>query len=180
MNLTTDQEAQLLMQYMPKLLKMVSNFCAAADFRLRYKEDLQQEAKMAFVMHLRHMNSMNEIHLCRKPVLRAMYNFMESVAPLHIPHHAFYKEISEISIVPMNSEQEKELFMPSTHANEICAVCEANDFLSKLEPREQMLLKLREHGYSNREIVSLLHYQSEWQVGRRIKGIQRQYAQYAI
>ena len=180
MNLTPIQEAQLLMQYTPKLLRMVSNFCAAADFRLRHRDDLTQEAKIAFLLHLRSMNDMNEIHLCRKPVLRAMYNFMEAIAPVHIPHNTFYKEIADISVVPVNNERDTEALMPSTPANEICAICEANDFIHLLDPREQQLLNLRDQGYSNREIVDILHFNNEWQVGRRIKSIQRQYARYAM
>lgn len=180
MNLTPIQEAHLLMQYTPKLLRMVSNFCAAADFRQRHRDDLTQEAKIAFLLHLRSMNDMNEIHLCRKPVLRAMYSFMETIAPVHIPHNTFYKEIADITVVPVNNEHDTEALMPSTPANEICAICEANDFIHLLEPKEQQLLSLRDQGYSNREIVDILHFNNEWQVGRRIKSIQRQYARYAM
>ena len=180
MNLTPIQEAQLLVQYTPKLLRMVSNFCAAADFRQRHRDDLTQEAKIAFLLHLRSMNDMNEIHLCRKPVLRAMYNFMEAVAPVHIPHNVFYKEIADVAVVPVNTDHETEAFMPSTPANEINAICEANDFIHLLDPKEQQLLSLRDQGYSNREIVGILQFNNEWQVGRRIKSIQNRYVRYAM
>ena len=105
---------------------------------------------------------------------------MEAVAPVHIPHNAFYKEIADITVVPVNNERETEVLMPSTPANEICAICEANAFVHQLDPKEQQLLSLRDQGYSNREIVGILQFNNEWQVGRRIKAIQNRYVRYAM
>ena len=180
MILAPEQETALLRQYSPMIRSLVNSFCRNIEVRMRHRDDLLQEANIAFLEHLRRMNNMGELQLCRSAIRRAMYNYMESVSPVHIPHNRFYQELPNISVVPMNFSSEQELFMSATQPCETEAHCVVSDFLHLLEPKEQQLLNLRACGYTNREIVRMLGYSSEWQVGRKLKIIQRQYADYAV
>ena len=173
MTIPRDEEAELLQQYTPLLRKLVNHFCIRMDARDDIKEDLIQEASLAFITHIRRMDSLDQAGRCRTPVQRAMFNFLELMSPVHIPHYCYYTECRNISVVPIATDPGSLLVLAETADLE--GAVAMRDFVSRLAPQEQQMLALRADGYSNREIVRRLGYSSEWQVARRLKRIQRQY-----
>lgn len=171
--MSREQEAELLKQYMPLLRKLVNRFCIRMDVREDIREDLIQEASIAFVIHLRRMDSLDQAGRCRTPVQRALYDFLERMSPVHIPHYRYYAEHRGITVISISTDSDTLWGLVEEADVEGAAVI--RDFIGRLEPREQQMLALRASGYSNREIVRQLGYSSEWQLLRRLRRIQRQY-----
>ena len=177
MNMTTEMEAQLLEQYTPLLRKLVHRFCVYTNTRDDLKEDLFQEACLAFVEHLRSMPSIEHAARCRTQVRRAMHNYLEEMAPVRIPHYCFYDQRRHVKVI--SADAEPCLLLPVCDGTDPCERVALRDFLSGLEPSEARLIQLRASGYSKRAAMTALGYSSEWQVARRLKHIQRAYLQYA-
>lgn len=174
MNMTPETEARLLEQYTPLLRKLVHRFCVYTNARDDLKEDLFQEACLAFVEHLRDMPSMDQAARCRTQVRRAMHNYLEEMAPVRIPHYCFYQKRRQIRVVSADAEP----CLPPPGGEDPCERMMLRDFLSRLEPIETQLILLRANGYSNRAAMTALGYSSEWQVSRRLKHIRRAYLRY--
>lgn len=176
MNMTPEMEAQLLEQYTPLLRKLVHRFCVYTNTRDDLKEDLFQEACLAFVEHLRSMPSIEQAARCRTQVQRAMHNYLEEMAPVRIPHYCFYDKCRHIKVI--SADAEPHLALSGLNAPDPCESAMLRDFFRGLEPIEVRLILLRASGYSNRAAMTALGYSSEWQVGRRLKNIRRAYLQY--
>ena len=91
MKLSTEEENALLVRYNALLRREVRLFQKnhpSAD-----TEDLLQEARLAFLRHIRRIDSEKDIFLCKRQIFHALYTHARIMALVYIPHHAFKSEV---------------------------------------------------------------------------------------
>lgn len=65
-------------------------------------EDLLQEARLAFLEHIRKVEDESQICACFYDILRAMHRHCAEMAPIHIPINLFNQEIGKYTTVPLD------------------------------------------------------------------------------
>ena len=112
-------------------------------------DDLMQEARLAFLIHLRKIESIDEILWCGKDILAAIWGYWRSMAVVHTyPEHC----ISDAEVI---------------------FATEYRDFLSTLTPSEQIIVQMKLDGCTGREIMPVLHLSSESQMSRLLQGVRK-------
>lgn len=97
MKLTPEQEASLLEQYDCYIRSVVKEIRARGGYRNDFEEeDLMQEGRLAFLLHLRRMNSMDDILFCKRNILAAMWSYWRRMALVSIPHNKYKEEIRKV------------------------------------------------------------------------------------
>lgn len=97
MKLTTEQEAALLMKYEGFIRNVVGDICSrSARSNQNEFEDLMQEARLAFLLHLRKIDNNAEAHNCGKDILSALWSYWRRMAVVHIPKNAYKSEIANV------------------------------------------------------------------------------------
>jgi len=97
MELTSEQEATLLRQYDGFIRNAVKEICRRGSYRnSNDMEDLMQEGRLAFLLHLRSMDHLDDIKLCKRDILAAMWKYWQSMALISIPYNKLKKEINNI------------------------------------------------------------------------------------
>ena len=76
-------------------------------------EDLLQEARLAFLEHIRKVDDEGQICACFYDILQAMHRHCAEMAPVRIPINRFNQEIGKYTTVPLdvldNSESTDDL-----------------------------------------------------------------------
>jgi len=164
-------EATIMDSYEPLLNKIVNNFTARTTLRTVPREDLMQEARIAFLKHIRtHMPE--EYHLCRLTILHALCDAVQRQYPLSMPRAVYLAKEKRAPLFIVNFEKaEEELTVDGN--------CEAVDLMNEIMqaverfPKEAMeLVKLKLNGYSNREAAQQL-CMTDARVSRMLKQIRR-------
>lgn len=64
-------------------------------------EDLLQEARLAFLEHIRKMEDESQLCACFYDILQAMHRHCAEMAPVRIPINRFNQEIGRFTTVPL-------------------------------------------------------------------------------
>lgn len=164
-------EATIMNTYEPMLNKIVNKFMAKTSMRTVSKEDLMQEARIAFLKHIR-THRPEEYHRCSLTILHALCDAVQRQYPLSIPRTVFFckEKRAPLFIVDFNKAEE---------ALALDDGCEAVDLMNEIMeaverfPQEAVeLVKLKLNGYSNREAARHLGM-TDARVSRMLKQIRR-------
>ena len=133
-------------------------------------EDLMQEARLAFLIHLRKMESLEDVCRCGRDILAAVWSYWHSMAVVYIPRNDYKAVIAGVCRIQLDQDccqehcvSEKDAFFP----------CEYHDFLSSLTPQEQRFVQMKLNGCTGREIMPALKLTSESQASRMLKRVRQ-------
>lgn len=132
-------------------------------------DDLMQEARLAFLIHLRKIASIDEILWCGKDILAAIWGYWRSMAVVHTSKNRFRTVISKLYRVDGSWEYPEHCISDA----EVIFATEYRDFLSTLTPSEQIIVQMKLDGCTGREIMPVLHLSSESQMSRLLQGVRK-------
>ena len=128
MNLTPEQEAAVLAKYEGFIRNVVNGICSRSTRTHQNEfEDLMQEARIAFLLHLRKAEDISEAHNCGKDILSALWSYWRSMAVVHISKGSYKNEISNVHRIPWEASLDESL---CTADNETEFPALLHDFLS--------------------------------------------------
>lgn len=133
-------------------------------------DDLMQEARLAFLIHLRKIESAGDIRRCGKDILSALWGYWRSMAIVYAPKNCYKAVISEVYRISIEQEGIPE---PCASETETSFAAEYHDFLSTLTPSEQIVVQMKLDGCTGREIMPVLHLSSESQMSRLLQGVRK-------
>lgn len=171
LNLTLAEEADLVKRYEPYLSKMVGIYLSKAKFPTSgQRADLMQEARLALLLHIRRIDSEDQIFLCHIHVISAMCRHKERMGLLRIPHKKYEAErqkYTRIGVELLNdipTEEDDELFVIMLDA-----------FLDTLTASDRVAFTMKLEGYSNREIMRAIGLRVDSQASRLLKALADKY-----
>ena len=133
-------------------------------------DDLMQEARLAFLIHLREIESLDEILWCGRDILAAIWGYWRSMAIVYAPKNRYKAVISGVYRISIEQEGISE---PCASDTETSFAAEYHDFLSTLTPSEQIVVQMKLDGCTGREIMPVLHLSSESQMSRPLQGVRK-------
>ena len=136
-------------------------------------DDLMQEARLAFLIHLRKIESLDEILWCGKEILAAIWEYWRSMAIVYTSKNRFKGVISSVYRIDTVKEYTEDAPEQCASDGEVIFAAEYHDFLSTLTPREQIVVQMKLAGCTGREIIPVLHLSSEAQMSRLLQGVRK-------
>lgn len=160
-------EEQLLLTYEPKLNCIVKSFMKRATTgRTSREDDLMQEARLAFLQHIR-THEPCEYGKCYLTILHALCEAVRRDYPLAISRHDFLnREKPSIHLCGMEKAENVETLEGLIEAAELRCSIEA--VLSNGTEQVKELVRLKEIGYTNKQAGILLGM-SDCQVTRTLE-----------
>lgn len=161
MRLTSEEESALLARYEHWLRKMVNRL--SNNMQASACEDLMQEARIAFLLHIREITSEKDIFMCNRNVQNAIFEHARRMSPIHISKKDFANQRERFEQVP-----ESELMEHTIHFDEDTILHNIiwHNFLSRIKPDERMVLFLKAQGYGLVEIQKAVKINSMSKVVR--------------
>lgn len=158
MQFTLQEESALVDRYAGLLRKVVRRFYSAhesLDF-----EDLMQEATIAFIEHLRAVESADNVGACKETLFRALYDHARQMHLVKIPHYAFHAHQKGYRRAPTGALD----VMPDqgTEDEWICDMA-LRDLLAGASPKERLAIVLKLHGYSPATIRAAMGFTNRTQ-----------------
>lgn len=92
-------------------------------------DDLMQEARLAFLIHLREIESLDEILWCGRDILAAIWGYWRSMAIVYAPKNRYKAVISGVYRISIEQEGVPE---PCASEADASFAAEYHDFLSTL------------------------------------------------
>lgn len=155
----------MLLQYEPYLRKIVYELRSRGGLPgVDDLEDLMQEARVEFLVHLRKIPDQTDILKCRYNIIGALCTYWRSMAQIRIPKNVYHKVIREVQCVSLDGECRENLEGGENPSEE----AEVLDFLSSLTPEERVIIRMKLAGYKSREIMPVLHVSREPQMSRML------------
>jgi len=133
-------------------------------------EDLMQEARLAFLIHIRKMESFDDVCRCGRDILAALWDYWHSMAVVHIPRNCYKAVIAGVCRIEIDQDGGQEHFVSEKDA---FFPCEYHDFLSSLTPQEQRFVEMKLNGCTGREIMPVLKLTNESQASRMLKSVRQ-------
>ena len=169
MQLTQAQEMMLLRKYKPYLVSLARDYCNHVSLPFSdCLDDLIQEARIAFLRHIRRIESEDDIYLCKIHVLSAMSKYKESMHVVRIAHNAYAEHKDKSTRVSVD-ERDRAVTSEETEVR-----LHFEEFLGTLNQEERDLLTLKEQGYRNREICAQVKM-SDSKVSRLLKALREKF-----
>lgn len=131
-------------------------------------EDLLQEARLEFLLHLRKIPDESTIMLCKLKIRGALWTYWRSMAQVYIPKYCYKQEISKLECIPTDELDVALQFLPQ---EAVLDEIEVEEFIASLTPREQTAIDMKLRGATNREILPVIAIKSEPQMSRFMKQI---------
>lgn len=181
MKLTREQEEALLMKYDPMLRHLAREFNRKSGSRgIDHADDLLQEARLAFLIHIRRIDDLSELLPCHYRIWGAMYDYCRVIAPIKIPKYCFSTEILKFHRVGGDIGDMERILPPVTDEH-ILFEAEKSAFLDSLSEEERTAFQMKEHGCTNREIIPAIRAKGEPQMSRFMERIRKKtYAYFEI
>ena len=133
-------------------------------------DDLMQEARLAFLIHLRKIESAGDIRRCGKDILAAIWGYWRSMAIVYAPKNRYKAVISGVYRISIEQEGIPE---PCASGTDASFAAEYHDFLSTLTPSEQIVVQMKLDGWIGREIIPVLNLANESQMSRLLQAVRR-------
>ena len=156
--MTTQQnhEQEIMNRFDPLLWKFVHSFINRCSKSTVPAEDLIQEARLAFLHHIR-THQPEEYHMCRLTILHALYDAVQRAFPVRMPRVVFIDKQRRGTFLFRDFDEEEERLIDT--ANDYGRIDLALQLIQearKISPEAEDLLRLKANGYSNREAAQLL------------------------
>lgn len=129
-----------------------------------------QEARLAFLNHLRNVRDESMIPRCRMTIRGALSEFCRRMAPVSIPKYCFVEEIRKLRRVDYDAAL---LEVDRYHDCSAELYAELHEFEQSLTEQERIAFQMRRCGYTNREIIPCIGVTGESQMSRLMKGLLR-------
>lgn len=181
MKLTREQEEALLIKYDPMLRRLVRDFNRKSGSQgIDHTDDLLQEARLAFLKHIRRIDDLSQLLLCQYRIWGAMYDYCRAIAPVKIPKYCFSTEIRKIHCVDGDIGDMERMLPPVTDEH-ILFEAEKSAFLDSLSEAERTAFHMKENGCTNRDIIPAIQARGEPQMTRFMQRIRKKvYAYFEI
>lgn len=173
MYFTSDQAAELLMQYSPLLKKVVRQACLRYNLQInQVYEDLYQSACEGFLRHLSRINSADRIGHCAHYVYHHVTQDVRRMHHVSISRDKFDEKRCDYEQVSMEHVEKTLMDMPED--GWITSMTLAEFMESKTcDEREAMRVKAHDGG-TNKEIAPILGVQNEMGVSRFFKKLRKE------
>lgn len=161
-------ETEALQRYDAFLWKQVHAFCRRSRRKQQPLEDFIQEARIAFLQHIR-THPESEWTDCKLTIMRALFDFARAEYPLTCSHHGFRKIL-----------REKKHFYPydeyltsfgERHEDDHTDI-DLREALAHLSEIDQQVIVMRLEGFTQREIASRTG-RTPQAISRRMQTIRR-------
>ena len=169
--MTKQQELEILTNYEPLLKKTVYNFIQRCNVRTLSAEDLMQEARMAFLQHIR-THKPEEYGRCRFTILHALCDAVLRQYPVSMPRAVFFDRGKREQWVMVNLDDEVQYEARNGGYDAADLAAQIMDVVGTLPEEAMKLVKLKLERYSNREAAQKLGM-TDVQVSRMLKQIRR-------
>lgn len=131
-------------------------------------DDLLQEARIVFLNHLRQIPDESTIMYCRFAIHGALCELCRRMSLIKIPKYCYQEEIDKIHSVDIDDVV--------WGADECCVMdvdtmIEVRKFMDTLTERERTVCKMKQKGYTNREIIPFVGVAGEPQMSRLWKSV---------
>ncbi len=178
MNLTREQEQMLLMKFDPFIRACVHDFARKGrPNAMDNREDFLQEARLAFLIHIRKIDDMSQLVMCRQRIKDAMYEFCRMMAPLYIPRKRYAKEKRKVFCIRQDI-RDIESMLWCVSDEHVYGPTEVDDFVNRLSADEQTILRMKEDGCKNLEIMPVIHARNEPHMSRMLARLRQKVLNY--
>ncbi len=132
------------------------------------REDLLQEARLAFLHHIRRIPDESAIPLCQFDIFGVLCAYCRAMALVRIPKYCFKEEIRKVR----RADYTDALLEPDrTSSVGMELSVEIRDFENTLSETERRVFRMKREGYSNREIIPRAGVAGEPQMSRLLKSV---------
>ena len=169
-------EGKLFEEYDRFLWKTVHMFRKMYKYDWEEIEDFYQVTRLAFLKHARATENRDALMLCSYDLIRAMYDYIEEINFIKIPHYCFWEEVKEYKQVNIGAMQ---LSQKAPSEFEVLYRLEYNAFLESLAEDKRNAYLLKEAGYKYREIVSIMGLRNIPQLERMLQSVEKDYKAFA-
>ncbi|MBR1685367.1 MAG: sigma-70 family RNA polymerase sigma factor [Clostridia bacterium] len=107
-------------------------------------EDLLQEARLAFLEHIRKVEDEGQVCACFYDILQAMHRHCAEMAPVHIPINRFNQEVGKYTTVPLDVLDNVESTDDFEHGVECRLMIDG--FLDSLPETDRMIVASKMQG----------------------------------
>ena len=170
--MSTHHELEIMTHYEPMLWRIVHNFMSRCSMHTMQAEDLIQEARIAFLMHIR-THRPEDYGRCRLTIWHALCDAVRAQYPVSMPHGVFTNKEKRGTVRLVDVEYMAQALASDEEQYE--AVELAAQIMHEVEtfPEEATkLVHLKMKGYTNREAAQRLGM-TDYQVSRTLKRIRR-------
>ena len=129
-------------------------------------EDLLQEARLEFLLHLRKIPDESTIMLCKLKIRGALWSYWRSMAQVYIPKYCYKQEINKLECI---STDDLDVSLPIMPQDEALDEMEVAEFITSLSPKERTTVYMKLNGATNREIIPVIEMKGEPQMSRFMK-----------
>ena len=136
-------------------------------------EELLQDARVAFLGHIRRMENMSRIRACHFTILHALYDRCMEKNAIRLPEHRFKEEVGNYCFLPL--EAAEEIQSKDCFEDAVATELVMKSVLNALSPLDRRIMELKQSGYNGREIADILGNCSESTVSRRLTKIRQEY-----
>lgn len=131
-------------------------------------EDLMQEARLEFILHLRRIADAEDIKKCRCNIIGALCAYWRLMAQLRIPKNRYHEEIRKVQCI---SKDDAAFDDSDAVDDDLFSAVEIRDFIDSLTPEEQVVVIMKLEGFKGREIIPVLQLGGEPQMSRMLKRV---------
>lgn len=174
MRLTTEEENQIIEQFERKLVGCVLKFRPGKPGSYSDYDDLLQEARIAFLLHIRKAEDRSTFHVCEVSVFCALHKYVEDMSLISIPHYRFPEESKAVQRAADDIYNLDEGLFVDRSASPYEEVL-MDQFLASLPDKHREVLRLKLEGFNQQEITQMLGFDSFHQVFRIMKNLRQQY-----
>lgn len=171
MEFTRAEEMELLAKYEPLLKYKVREYCARVTLPYPdFRQDLMQEARLAFLRHLRGMKDETQILRCHYDILHALFAARYATDIVHTPRSMQKQKGRRFRQVPLGA---LENILCESFEGEALSRLAVDSFIGGLSHDERTVVELKLDGYRYHEILPHTSFKSHTQLTRCVQGIKR-------
>ena len=162
------QESEFLFQYEPFIQRQVRDFASHHAHDCLDLDDLLQEARLVFLNHLRKIPDESTVTHCRFAIHGALCDLCRSMSLVKIPKYCYGNEIKKIQRVDYEDAAIQSDDRLSCEADNELSL---REFESTLNEKELIVCRMKQRGYSSREIIPFVGVAGEAQMSRLLKSV---------
>lgn len=163
------QEAEYLIRFEPFIQRQVRDYQSRhAQQNCIDLDDLLQEARIVFLNHIRKIPDESTIMNCKYAIHGALCELSRSMSLVRIPKYCYGDEIRKIQQVDY---EDAVLESDERYAYGAESELILREFENTLTEKERIVCRMKQHGYSSREIIPFVGVAGEPQMSRLLKSV---------
>lgn len=149
--MSTQMEAEYMEKYEPYIIRTVKSYSHCNGWDSSF-DDMLQEARLAFLLHLRKVPDEAYIFPCRLNLFDALYNHTANAYGVSIPKHKFKQQRGNFSFASMDDGTVPEIGDNGANAEGMESEISFKDLMKIFSPEEQRLAQMLAVGYRKCEV----------------------------